>query len=450
MTVQNPSKVDFQSFFKGARSQIIIVGTNPLLPELESSGRFFADLLSLNTSLTLTILYESDNENFNQALCIDTKAAERRVSFSTLSLHRDRIAGVREGTGLLADILAALPDFSKRKEVGQRVLLRQVNLRMPINVIMVDGRVYAGLTAHTLPTLADYREIEQDDPWFQTLSELPNFYTNSKLGGIYLSKPIEELIEMYDRQGIPRGIFPRKCFYTTRYQRYSIWGFVFNRHGELLLHRRSAQTKDNRLMWDKSIGGHVDIADRSSLVTAQRELVEELFLPEAEFTKYIRADLGEIVNFGVWSPRKRPESQLRGAFKGLGPSDWIVFRATNPDGEPLTVTRKSVRTRHADGEEVRRVPTIFMSDVYLFIAPDSFIDTEEQMHGLFEVAEERGAATEHRLVSMDSLREWIEEEEVAGTAESTFTDDLLHINEEYRGMLEQFSAFIRYAKSASA
>jgi hypothetical protein len=310
-------------------------------------------------------------------------------------------------------------------------------------MIEVDGEIRVVPTTYSLPTLGHYQLVTPTDPWHSLVGELSAFYTSPERAGVFLSSPSQELIQLYDRQGVPRGIYPRACFYTTRYQRYSIWGFVFNRNGQVLLHRRSPRTKDNRLLWDKSIGGHVDLLDKSSIVSAQRELIEELFLPEDEFTKYVRAELGDIVNYGEWYPKKRTEVQLRGAFTGLGPSDWILFRATDHTGDPLTVTRKSIRRIH-DGDIVRRAPTIFMSDVYLFIAPKGFIDTEQQMRRLFDGVEEQGAAVEHRLVTVEELREWVEECQQLGTDEETFTDDLLFVTEEYLGMLEQFASFVRF------
>lgn len=161
--------------------------------------------------------------------------------------------------------------------------------------------------------------------------------------------------------------------------RYSIWGFIFNRKGQILLHQRSKNTKDNRLLWDKSIGGHVDVRDVSTIITAKRELVEELFLPEAEFTKYTKAELGDIIHFGDWLPNKRPERSFTKAFASVGEKDWIMFRATDSNGEPLTITRISKRRvlNKKGMSTIKR--TIFRSDVYLFIAPQNYIDTYEEM-----------------------------------------------------------------------
>lgn len=436
--------MEFDELFRDAKSTITIVGTNPLSPELEASGQYFADLLHLNPDLRLTILCESDSENFSQSLVLDKGSAGMRKSYTSLSVHRDRVMGRTDRDGLRADIAGFLGDVPHRQKLLDRVVIRQVNLRLPINLVEADGRLWYCVTTAVPPRVSDYLEVPAGSPNYTQYKDFIDFYLNPSKGGIYLSRPGEELIQLYDPQGYPRGIFPRACFYTTAYARYSIWGFVFNRKGEMLLHQRSMSTKDGRGLWDKSVGGHVDLRDSSTHITAERELVEELFLPEAEYSKYIRADLGDIIHFGEWNTKKRPERTLRPTIADLGPSDWAMFRATDVNGEPLVVTRVSDRRIHDDDGKVSTKRTVFRSDVYLFIAPKEYLDTEEQMDRLVGTAEISGAAQDHRLVSVDELRSWIETAEREGTDRETFTDDILYINLQYRDLLETFAEFIAY------
>jgi len=439
----------FEEFFRDAKSRIAIVGTHPLVPDLQNAGaRLFTDLLIVNNDLHITILAESDSECFNQSLCVDTPSSGTRRSFSTLKVHRDRVIGKSKSDGLLAAISSLLQEEATpavREGILKRIRVRQLNLRLPLNIVLADGRMWFSVTTQTVPTLNSYQEIPPGSSLYSSLLDFVDFYINPEKGGIYLSKPREDLIQMYDREGIPRGIYPRDCFYTTEYERYSIWGFVFNREGELLLHQRSPYplTRDGAGLWDKSVGGHVDLSDSSTSITAERELIEEMFLPEAEYTKYIKADLGDIVHFGEWSSVKRPEHALVEEILGLAPADWVMFRATDSDGQPLTVSRVSDRRFEDDNGVVSWKRTVFRSDVYLFIAPWAYLDNEDQMHKLLQRAEGTGAATAHKLVTLGGLRDWITDREKEGRERDTFTDDILFINLRYRGMLEGFAEFVK-------
>jgi hypothetical protein len=432
-------------FFETAKSNITIVGINALIPYLEKAAEWFSNFLTANPELTLTILYESDTENFNQSICMDTSFAPRRTTFSTLTVHRDRIAGTESNAGLIREMAELIEDEELRKSAEERIELRQLNLRTPVNLLLADDQLWYCISTHQLPTIDSYIEVPQDAALYGELRSWAEFLVAPHGGGPYLSTPNEELIWVYDKQGIPRGIFPRAAFYTTEFRRYSVWGLVFNRRGQLLLQRRSMHTKDNRGLWDKSIGGHVDLEDSSTSITVKRELVEEMFLPEAEYTKYLRADLGDIIDFGEWNIRKRPERYFRQAFNALGDSDWVMFRATTNSGAPLTVTRISDRRIH-QGDSVPPIirRTVFMSDVYLFIAPSGYLDDFDQMKSLVEMAEKKGAASDHKLVTIGEFREWISKEENSGTAPETVTDDLVAINLEHRPLLEEFAEFIRY------
>ena len=216
---------------------------------------------------------------------------------------------------------------------------------------------------------------------------------------------------------------------------------------------------------DKSAGGHVDLLDSSTIITAKRELVEELFLPEAEFSKYIEADLGDIVDFGEWNIEKRPEKSLRDEFDGLEPADWVVFRATNSEGDPLTVQRKSPRIMHVkDKQNGENIPLIdengeplrwsngkerykehieiwhtrFISDVFLFIAPDGYLDTQEDINRLMGVAEKAGAQSNHKLMTIEALIEDVEEHP------EQYTDDMSYMCSEEKRLLVEFAESIKY------
>jgi len=454
--------------------RITIVGVNPLIEELINNYQLFSDLLRIEKDIEITIIYESETENFNQSLVYDNELSKNRIEFDKLQTYRIRLIGSKRGkdkniVGFIEDVLAAF-DESEREIYHKKIRLFQENTRHFVNLIKIDNNIWYSLTALEIPSIEMYQKITMGDSIYQQLDSYIKFLLNEKSGGIFLSVPGDELIELYDMHSYPRGIYPRKAFYSSEYQRYSIWGFVFNRKGELLLHKRSDFTEDNRALWDKSIGGHVDLVDSSTIVTAKRELVEEMFLPEAEYTKYMQAQLGDIIDFGEWNIEKRAEKYFIESIKGLDINDWVIFRATDRneknDNVPMTIRRKSPRLIHVKDKDVfgEFIPlkdnngeilkdtrnkirykeskeiwyTRFISDVYLFIAPENFIDTEEQMNHLMHNVEQKGSSSAHKIISITKLFEDVV------TNSDQYTDDIVFMCSEKKWLLLEFSESIKY------
>ena len=464
-------------FFKNEKgyniqNHLIVVGVNPIVQEITTNPQLFFDLLN-TTPVKITLIYESETENFNQSLFHINGSKEKSLDFDRLETYRSRLLGGKKGrkntAGLVEDVLRYCEDNEKKKDMRSRIRLLQNNLRQFVNIIWADDVIGYCFTTLGLPEISMYQKITEqtDHDLYAQLAAYVNFLLDENTGGKYLSKPDDELIELYDMKDMPRGIYPRKAFYTTNFQRYSVWAFIFNRKGELLLQQRSPFTKDNRGLWDKSAGGHVDLKDSSTIITAKRELVEELFLPEAEFSKYMSADLGDIVDFGEWNIEKRPEKSLRDEFDGLEPNDWVVFRATDSEGEPMTVQRKSPRIMHIqdiDEQSGSTIPmtdengniikwgngkirykehietwyTRFISDVFLFVAPEGYIDTQEQINDLMGVAEKAGAQSSHKLMSIDALIDDVEEHP------ELYTDDMLFMCSEEKRLLVEFAESIKF------
>lgn len=452
------------------QNHLIIIGVNPIVQEITNNPQLLFDLLN-TTTVKITMIYESETENFNQSLFHVNGSRDRSLDFDRLETYRSRLLGGKKGrkntAGLVEDILRFCESNEKKENMRNRIRLLQNNLRQFVNIIWADDVIWYCFTTLGLPQLSMYRKITEksDSELYKQLEKYVNFLVDENNGGKYLSKPDDELIELYDMKDIPRGIYPRKAFYTTNFQRYSVWAFIFNRKGEILLQQRSPYTADNRGLWDKSAGGHVDLLDSSTIITAKRELVEELFLPEAEFSKYMSADLGDIVDFGEWNIEKRPEKSLRDEFDGLEPADWVVFRATDSDGEPLTVKRKSQRVMYVkDEQDGNPIPLVdengepikwsngknrykehteiwhtrFISDVFLFIAPDGYIDTQENINALMGAAEKAGAQSSHKLMTVEALIEDVEEHP------EQYTDDMSYMCSEEKRLLVEFAESIKF------
>lgn len=457
---------------KPAQDRIVVVGVNPIIQEITENPLLFSDILRTCENLRITLIYENETENFNQSLFYKKGISKNRMDFDKLQTYRSRLIGGKKGldsmSGFIEDVIRNCDETDVQTSVRKRIKLLQNNLRQFVNIIVADDIIWYCFTTLDLPQLSMYRKLtlSTDKQLYEQLEGYINFLLDETTGGKYLSKPDDELIELYDMVDMPRGIYPRKAFYTTNFQRYSIWAFIFNRKGELLLQQRSPYTADNRGLWDKSSGGHVDLRDSSTIITAKRELVEELFLPEAEYSKYMSAELGDIVDFGEWNIEKRPEKNFKKEFDGLAPADWIVFRATTKNGEPMTVKRKSPRIMHVkdkddegnfialkddDGNEILRSDgkvsfqehietwyTRFISDVFLFIAPDGYLDSQESINNLMEVAEKKGAQCAHKLLTIDELMDDVEQNP------NKYTDDMLYMCSEEKWLLVEFAESIKY------
>lgn len=449
---------------KPAEDKIIIVGVNPIIQELTEEPEIFNDMLRVNPDLKITIIYESETENFNQSLFYDRSVTQRKLEFEKLQTYRNRLIGGKKGknkktAGFIDDALSYCEDEEEQERFRTRIVLMQNNLRHFINLIVVDDVILYCFTTLDLPVIDMYEKvtIESNKKLYTQLMDYVMFLLNKNAGGIFLSKPGDELIELYDMKNYPRGIYPRKAFYSTNYQRYSVWNFIFNRKGELLLQQRSPHTADNRLLWDKSAGGHVDLTDSSTIMTAKRELVEELFLPEAEFTKYMKAEVGDIIDFGEWNTEKRSEKHFKSGFDALDSSDWVIFRATDQEGNSMTIQRKSPRVmtiadvdekgnkikitkkgKESIKEHTEIWYTRFISDVYLIVAPENYIDSEEEIRDLMVSAEKKGAQSAHRLISIENLIEEVEQHP------EIYTDDMVYMCSEQKWLLIQFAEFIKY------
>jgi len=460
---------------------LVIVGVNPIIEEMTANPELFYDMLVCSENntpaqLKITIIYEGDDENFNQSLFYDKKRSKYKVEFDNLQTLKKILIGgkgkSKKASGFVESILDCFPktgdNANKIENAKSRLKLFENNRGHKANIILIDDVIWYSITTLDTPTLDMYRKItlESDPALYKQLSDYidnllnVNEITGEIEGNIFLSQAQDgdELIQLYDNDSLPRGTGPRKAFYSLDFQRYSIWSFIFNRNGELLLHKRSDTTADNRSLWDKSSGGHKDLRDSSTIITAKRELVEEMFLPEAEYTKYMKSEIGDIVDFGEWNTDKREAKHFVDSFNALNEYDWILLRATdkNEMGEvvPMTIRRKSPRIMHVKDkdkqgkvikldngkpqEHIETWYTRFISDVYLFIAPEGYIDNEQQMNDLLSAAEKAGAASAHKLISIEDLIQDVE------SKPQDYTDDVVYMCSEKKKILVEFSKAVKF------
>lgn len=497
-TCESNNALTLESFVDKLKTALCIkiIGCNPFV-ETFTSQQFIVELRKKivklfvdgkqNDTPFFTLYMESEQEDFYQ------KLADSRGSVYYKKTYIDkkaRIFGEKQAnykSALIAEItkqllsIARLDGTSVEQKlldfVDKNIVVRQLNYRFPYYAVVITPKEneeetwYSPITLN-VPDIKDLIFLDKSiDGFNQILSGINKMFLFLKtddseirdrnvaqkmglrtgMGGKkFTSLPNAELIEAYDKDSNKRvAIFDRKAFLTLEYKRASIWGFIFNRKGELLLHQRSAETADNRLMWDKSTGGHVDLTDASTAETAKREFIEEVYMRDSEYSDYNDSKVEMVIDFGEWRRALRADESFVEAFSPFTGRDKhvIMFRAfVEGNKQPLTVDRDSVRQIGKTSGELSYEPTRFRSDVFFYITAAGEMDTEEQMHKTLDELENKkgsslGAAAKHRLISIDELEREVLEAD--SKQNHDFTDDLVHIVKNYIGYLTEFSSFVK-------
>lgn len=427
--------MDLLSLLKNAKRKIVIIGVLPVEEFLVKHHKLLYEKLKTTPELKITILHESENLLFSRSLFLETRDANPRLSFQEL---KDKISRIQR-LGKSYMFKDNEEEYKNFIEENNSLNIKSLNLWQTVQIIQVDEDIYSCPIMLNVSKIKNYELIENETSKKEQEDYIQ--YLIEGKGSLYQSSIDEEHIEMYDRNDIPRGIFPRRAFYNTDFQRHSVWVLIFNRNGELLIHQRSKnpkKVKDNGGLWDKSAGGHVDVADRSSFETAERELIEELYLTDAEYTKYVTSDTQDFINLGEWLPDKREKEQVFNLFKRLNKNDYGYF-FLRP-----AVKRTSKRTfitwdDTGLAKNLNQKETKFISDIYLFVAPEGVLMDIESVEKLDSVAAEK-----RKMISVRDLIDDIQDvksnyQELV----TTYTDDLIFIADDYKETLLSFSDYIK-------
>jgi tetratricopeptide (TPR) repeat protein/8-oxo-dGTP pyrophosphatase MutT (NUDIX family) len=410
-----------------AENCIRLLGVVTFNANWQALAQKLADRLKNNPDFEITILCESDNTLFTKSLTGDIDGIENRHSFQELQFIRDRA---------VVDFPDSLLEEGISRE-NKQVVIEITHLPIPIPIVQVDSRVFANLWLHDIED--HFEEVLQNHPWRSRLEEYIATYFSPTRGRKYACKPGSELLEVFDHERIPRGIYPRDSFYDTDYSQRVVWAFVFDRKGRLLIHRRSDNAKDNQGMWDKSVGGHIEFDDFTTSQSAYREVIEELFIAEPEkvktdFTKWKISDQ-EIIYLGEWRPNQRksyPFNEIR-SFR----REWAFFRFREPEQlySPRTLSSKAVRRLRV------------ISDVFLFVAGPQLTDgllreLENSTFKLVEVSELKDVMD--RALRGKKVPGFDKHRSGRGKAVPEFTPDLVNImTGKLRDVLEEFSQYIK-------
>jgi isopentenyldiphosphate isomerase len=362
------------------------------------------------------VLMESDNQLFQMSLLTDI-AQYSRISFEEFKIRRDYL----------------YKELTKLK-ITKSLLM---SLFTPSFMIKTDDNIW-----HMPVTSFDadnYEKIRKNSNEYNIINSFINFLTTEQQGLKYSCKPDEEMLELFDQNKVPRGIFPRNSFYNTDHYQYVIWGLIFNREGKLLIHKRSANAKDNQDMWDKSIGGHIDFKkERSSSDAAVRELIEELYTVEKDEQtghafSMLSEDAEKVYYLGDWriedfGSEYLEHIKLLEEPKEKGEEPWVFYKL------PEAITHNTPRLLpNNKGEKWLRV----IVDSYVFISNTS---------GVTEHSIKKMKNSEYLLVEPNELKSWMDTGKGKDGKAFAVTPDLKFImTGKMRDIIEKVSLAIKYS-----
>lgn len=244
-------------------------------------------------------------------------------------------------------------------------------------VINVDDDYYFGCELTKYINIQKFEKLTEDHFEFDERKKYIYAYFDAEDGAKKYSTEITakdnrtEVIGFYDKERRTLGLLPRDANLNSTANKVVVWGMVFTRDGKVLIHKRASNAKDNRDMWDKSFGGHVD-KDKDVVDTARaaaREMLEELKKVELEgqggrsVTSEFEVNEDKPIYLGDWRPEVRfamPFSEIK-----KKKDDYFFFRVNYKFSKHIVESPRTLP--NGDIQTVNCFP-----DVYAFVAPEGF------------------------------------------------------------------------------
>lgn len=411
---------------KNVNRNLIIIGIGPVT-DIEcwsEISEILKDKLD-NSELQCKFISESDNQLFQQSLRTDSnygRDSSQRITFTQLKFRRSLIQNL-------------INDTEERKKQAS---LKVSSIPLPVYIIKADEELWFMPNIGIPDALERFKKLTRGDLWQESVNHYFERLLNNEMDGRFVSESKTELLELFDKDRIPRGIYPRDCFYNTDHYQFVIWNFVFSRNGELLIHQRAANAKDNQGMWDKSVGGHIAFEkERDSSVAAARELIEELYTKEKEAQtghefSLLSEDLSKILFLGDWLPDQRGIESLNEIVNlekdiNKGEELWAFYKI------PGTIEHDTPRIL-PDSKTEKKLKVL--ADTFIFIA--NTLLTHNNVKKLTNSA--------YMLIEPGTLKSWIENEVDDHGNDFKATPDLKFImSGKFRDLIDQASQFIKYS-----
>ena len=282
-------------------------------------------------------------------------------------------------------------DIKERKDEEQCFSLRTCYWRIPIPAINIDDDYYYTLSLTKFSTQDKFERVTKENARYDEFQKYFYAYFDVDLGAKKYSSEITakdnrtEIILMYNDYRHCLGQLPRQSFLDITKAKLVIWGMIFTRDGKVLIHKRASNAKDNRGMWDKSIGGHVDMEKDTvdTVKAAAREMLEELYKIEAEDQgAHTTSEIKEInENFPIFLGEWRAEIRQTLPFREIrNNKGQIYFFRMNYNFSKHVLDSPRLLP---DGSES---PVKCFSDMYIFVM-DEYFDEKKLENSDFKLFE---------------------------------------------------------------
>jgi len=330
--------------------------------------------------LTVEIICESDASLSYDALI----ASDRKVS------GENRGYEMGDFVNASRDVVLKLRNFFVQKgckniepAMGDEVQcfsVRTCYLPIKVPIINIDDEYYIGLALTKFQGIDKFEKVLSTHPWAVEFKKYYEAFLDNENGAKKYSTEVTakgnklEVLEMYNSDRVPLGQLPRDSFLGSTRIKTVVWGLIFTRDGKLLIHKRKSNAKDNQGMWDKSIGGHVDIArDIDTVKAASRELLEELYKTEADQqgkdSEIFLINEEKLVFLGEWRPSHRRDNLFLDIDYN---SEESYFWRLNYKFSKQVIESPRILP------DKRKLPVKTFVDLYVCVVPNSFVEKVEK------------------------------------------------------------------------
>jgi hypothetical protein len=222
--------------------------------------------------------------------------------------------------------------YRKDKKTAQRLVIKDCYMPIPVPLIKIDNELFITQALTKFDSVKKFQyvgdidslpwEAEDQEPYRSYwITEFQNYYnTYFDSNGVLKYSTEEtskgdrkEVIDIFNESRVRIGTGPRDAFLSNMaIVKSVVWALIFDREGNILIHQRANNAKDNRGLWDKSVGGHVSVEDIDTIEAVCREITQEFYTIEEEGQsgydkiEWLIVNKNKIIYLGEWKTTRYP------------------------------------------------------------------------------------------------------------------------------------------------